>query len=187
MKHFLIVLSVLLLSLKLKAQTTDVELMTLDIASKPYGDHDSEMIVIKPTVGNFAKLLSLNEVEFEEIMKKYGYFEENSAGKYRAFWNGSLTNFIETKCVNTFNYNIIGNEVRFFLYDDMQYPVDAMSSLYRELKPYYNQSKANSEGNTVDYFVFKGGEYVFQFFITDNGKMFDVVAIRKHISEFENK
>lgn len=187
MKHFLFVLSALLLSLNLNAQTIDVELMTLDIASKPYDDYNREMVVIKPTVENFAKLLSLNEVEFEKIMKKYGYFEENSAGKYRAFWNGGLDNFIYTKCVNTFNYNIIENEVRFFLSDDMQYPVDAMTSLYRELKPYYNKSKLNSEGNTVDYFVFKGGEYVFQFFITDNGKMFDVVAVRKHISEFENK
>lgn len=41
-------------------------------------------MVIKPTIDNFTTLLSLTENEFEQMMNRYHYFEENSIGKYRS-------------------------------------------------------------------------------------------------------
>ncbi len=99
-------------------------------------------------------LLSLDENQFELVMKKYKYFEENSSGKYRAFWNGTLDNFIYANCVNTYNFNVMRNEIRFFIAPDMIYPSDAIKSLFRDLKPYYKMTNPNEESIPVDYFAF---------------------------------
>ena len=150
---------------------------TLDVCYKPYEGYS--MPVIKPTVENFISLLSLNENQFENIMRRYKYLEENSSGKYRVFWNGSLDNFTYAKCVNTYCFNVMRNEIRFMVASDMVYPADAMTSLYRSLKPYFKASRAGADGLPVDYFAFKKDGAIYGFYIIDKGTLFDVVVTKE--------
>ena len=167
MKRILFTLSILLTlsGVKLHSQT-------LDVTYKSYSG--GSIAVIKPTIPNFVTLLSLTESEFERKMKQYNYYEDDKPGKYRSFSNGSITNFMYTKCVNTYLYNIMKNEIRFFVSIDMIYPSDAISLLYRELKPYFVDSKLNTNGNSVDYFAVKYENSVYDFFVTNTGTMYDV-------------
>ena len=169
-KIITLILFVILSSLKIESQT-------LDICYKPYGGHS--MVVIKPTIENFITLLSLNETQFVSTMKRYKYFEENSSGKYRSFWNGSLDNFTYAMCVNTYSFNVIQNEVRFMVSHDMVYPADAMTSLYRGLKPYFKTSGVGADGIPIDLFSFKKDGFVYSFYIRNTGSLFDVVVTKE--------
>lgn len=153
---------------------------TLDVVYKPYGEKYS-ICVIKPTIQNFISLLSLDENQFELVMKEYKYFEENSSGKYRAFWNGTLDNYVYAECVNTYNFNVMRNEIRFFVASDMVYPSDAITSLFRALKPYYKMSKPNEESIPVDYFAFKENGFMYEFFILSTLKLYDITVLKKEL------
>ncbi len=150
---------------------------TLDVCYKPYEGHS--MTVIKPTISNFISLLSLNETQFVSTMKRYKYFEENSSGKYRSFWNGSLDNFTYAMCVNTYSFNVMQNEIRFMVSHDMVYPADAMTSLYRGLKPYFKTSGLGADGIPIDLFSFKKDGFVYSFYIRNTGSLFDVVVTKE--------
>lgn len=150
---------------------------TLDVCYKPYGGHS--MAVIKPTIENFITLLSLNEYQFESTMNRYKYFEENSSGKYRSFWNGSLDNFTYANCVNTYCFNVMQNEIRFMVSHDMVYPSDAITSLYRGLKPYFQTSGVGTDGIPIDLFSFKKDGFVYSFYIRNTGSLFDVVVTKR--------
>jgi hypothetical protein len=168
-KVFALMLFALQMSLSVVAQT-------LDVCYKPYEGHS--MTVIKPTINNFISLLSLSETQFESTMKRYKYFEENSDGKYRTFWNGSLDNFTYAMCVNTYCFNVMQNEIRFMVSSDMIYPADAMTSLYRSLRPYYKTSGVGTDGLPIDLFSFKKDGFVYSFYIRNTGTMFDVTVTK---------
>lgn len=170
MKNFIVlILFVTLPSLNIGAQT-------LDVCYKPYEGYS--MTVIKPTINNFINLLSLNETQFVSTMKRYKYFEENSSGKYRSFWNGSLDNFTYAMCVNTFSFNVMQNEIRFMVSHDMVYPSDAITSLYRGLKPYFQTSGVGADGLPIDLFSFKKDGFVYSFYIRNTGTIFDVTVTK---------
>ena len=152
----------------------------LNVEYKSYGGGYS-IAVIQPTIENFILLLSLDENQFENEMKQYKYFEDNSGGKYRAFWNGSLDNFAYAKCVNTFNFNVMRNEIRFMVDAEMVYPENSITNLYRDLKPYYKDSKSDMDGNVVDYFAFKADGFVYSFFITNRVKLYDIMVLKENI------
>lgn len=152
----------------------------LDVTYKAYGDNYT-IAVIKPTVENFIVLLNLDDNGFENEMKKHKYFEDNSGGRYRSFWNGSIDNFVYANCVNTFNLNIINNEIRFMLNFDMEYPKGIISSLLKDLKPYYKKSQNNTLGYTTDYFAFKIGDYYYEFYYTQLENRYDISAVRTKI------
>lgn len=168
-KVFALMLFALQMSLSVVAQT-------LDVCYKPYEGHS--MTVIKPTINNFISLLSLSETQFESTMKRYKYFEENSSGKYRSFWNGSLDNFTYAMCVNTFSFNVMQNEIRFMVSHDMIYPSDAITSLYRGLKPYFQTSGVGADGLPIDLFSFKKDGFVYSFYIRNTGTIFDVTVTK---------
>lgn len=155
----------------------NIEAQTLDVCYKPY--EGRSMTVIKPSINNFISLLSLNETQFISTMKRYKYFEENSSGKYRSFWNGSLDNFTYAMCVNTYSFNVMQNEVRFMVSHDMVYPADAMTSLYRGLKPYFKTSGVGADGIPIDLFSFKKDGFVYSFYIRNTGSLFDVTVTKE--------
>lgn len=145
----------------------------LDVKYKVYGSNYT-IAVIQPTVENFIKLLSLSEREFEACMKRYKYFEEDSQGKYRSFWNGSLDNFTYAECVNTFMINVMIQEVRFMVSYDYVYPSNAITSLFRELKPFYKATRPDMDGNSIDYFSFVNQGYTYEFYITTRPTLYDI-------------
>lgn len=169
MKKLIVILFVLI-SINCNAQT-------LDVAYKSYGSGYS-MTVIKPTATNFITLLSLDEISFVSTMKKYKYFEEDNGGKYRTFGNGSIDNYAYAHCANSFSYSMTRDEIRFFVMVDMIYPSSAMTDLYRELKPYHKDSKQNSQGYTVDLYMFNYGTSTYSFFITAYPDAYDVTVIK---------
>ena len=169
MKKLIVILFVLI-SINCNAQT-------LDVVYKSYGSGYS-MTVIKPTATNFITLLSLDEMSFVSTMKKYKYFEEDNGGKYRTFGNGSLDNYAYAHCANSFSYSMTRNEIRFFVAKDMIYPSSAMTDLYRELRSYHKDSKQDSQGYTVDLYMFNYGESTYSFFITAYPEAYDVIVIK---------
>ena len=171
MKRFILSFAFCLICIGIKAQS-------LDVVYKPYGNGYS-IAVIKPTIENFILLLSLNENQFEVKMKEYKYFEEESTGKYRSFWNGSLDNYAYAKCVNTFSYNVMRNEIRFMVSADMIYPSDIITQLYRNLKPYYKESASDLDGNSIDYFAFKVNDVAYKFYISNKETFYDVVVLKE--------
>ena len=173
MKTFL---TVLLLSFSLNS----VKSQNLNVEYKSYGDGHS-VAVIQPTIENFILLLSLDGSQFENKMKQYRYFEDNSSGKYRTFWNGSLDNFAYAKCVNSFDFNVMRNEIRFMVDAEMVYPENSITDLYRDLKPYYKDSKSDVDGYVVDYFAFKTDGFVYSFFITNWVKLYDIMVLKERI------
>lgn len=157
-----------------------VKAQTLETADKSYGEGYA-ITVILPTVENFITLASLSESEFEEVMKKYKYFEEDSEGRYRSFWNGTLDNFAYAQCVNTFLYDIISERIRFMMEIDMAYPSSCITDLYRKLKPYYKQSKMTPDGFNVELFGFKINSWAYYITIYNNGERYDISAWREKI------
>ena len=171
MKKFIALLFVLV-SINSYAQT-------LDVAYKSYGsDNYYTMTVIKPTVMNFITLLSLDEASFVSVMKKYKYFEEDNGGKYRTFGNGSLDNYAYAHCANSYSYSMTRDEIRFFVAKEMIYPSTAMTDLYRELRPYYKDSKPNEQGGSIDLYMFNYGNSSYSFFITIYPKYYDVTVVK---------
>ena len=171
MKKFIALLFVLV-SINSYAQT-------LDVAYKSYGsDNYYTMTVIKPTVMNFIILLSLDEASFVSVMKKYKYFEEDNGGKYRTFGNGSLDNYAYAHCANSYSYSMTRDEIRFFVAKEMIYPSTAMTDLYRELRPYYKDSKPNEQGGSIDLYMFNYGNSSYSFFITIYPKYYDVTVVK---------
>lgn len=162
--------------------TAHMETKALDVTYKPYGSGHS-MAVIVPTINNFIELSAMSESEFERTMQLYKYFENDNEGKYRSFWNGSLDNFAYANCVNTFSYNVMRDEIRFYVSRDMVYPQNAITELYRELRPYYKDSKINSQGYTVDLFAFKIDDAGYYFYITESDSLFDILMLKKYINE----
>lgn len=155
----------------------------LNVEYKFY-DSGYSVAVIQPTIENFILLLSLDENQFENEMKQYKYFEHDSRGKYRAFWNGSLTNFAYAKCVvNEFSFNVMRNEIRFVVSAETVYPENSITNLYRDLKPYYQNSQYNMDGNVVDYFAFKADGFVYSFFITNSVEhaAYDIMVLKENI------
>lgn len=153
----------------------------LDVRYKPYSNGKYSMAVIMPTINNFICLLALSESEFRNKMKEYKYFVQDESGKYISYWNGGIDNFAYAKCVNIFSYNVMRNEIRFMVDLDMIYPSDVITSLFRDLKPYYKGTKMDSAGYTVDYFAFKSEEFSYEFFVTSNPKYYDIIVLRKRI------
>lgn len=170
--RLLIAMVVLLITIPIKAQT-------LETVTKPYGSGYS-MIVIKPTLNNFITLVGLTGSQFESIMRKYNYFEqEGSGGKYISFWNGSLDNYTYAQCVNTYNYNVMRSEVRLFVLIDMVYPNNAITDLLQDLRPYYKKSGFGATGNHIDVFVFRRNSNTYEFYVTSYNNMYDITVLKK--------
>lgn len=171
MKKILIVFCIVACTIKISAQQ-------LEFSKISYGSGHT-MYVIHPNISNFITLLSLNETQFIEKMKQFKYFEESSDGKYISYWNGSLDNYTYTKCVNTFMYNVMRDEIRFMVSREMVYPSDVITSLFRDLKPYYKDSRRNADGNSIDLFGFKSENIIYEFYITTHSTFFDVLVLKK--------
>jgi hypothetical protein len=164
---------------------------TLEISSKPYGPKYF-MTVIKPTVNNFITLLSLNESQFEILMDRYKYERLDGGGRYLSFWNGNVDNFAFAKCVNTFSYSEIRDEIRFSVNYDMIYPSDAMTSLFRELRPYFKNETSGDNGYAVDFYAFKMGAFAYCFYIyssksSDGTLDYNVTAQKSILSDGKGK
>lgn len=150
----------------------------LQVSYKSYGNGQS-MCVIPPTINNFIYLLNCSEDEFRNEMSYYKYFEEGSKGKYISYWNGSTTNFMYAKACTRFAYNLMRDEIRCIVADDMVYPTDAISELYRKLKLYYVKSGYDYEGNVIDLFSMVLDNSTYEFYLSKSGDYYDITVLKK--------
>ena len=146
---------------------------TLEVVHKPYGSGYS-MIVIKPTIDNFIKLVNMSELQFVQTMRNYQYFSTDDDGKYVSYWNGSIDNFAYAKCVNTFLYNIMRKEIRCFVPMDMIYPQGIIQDLYRTLRQYHVAS-----AQSIDKFSFNYNGSIYEFYITTQATSYDIQVLKK--------
>lgn len=150
----------------------------LQVAYKSYGNGQS-MCVIPPTINNFIYLLDCSENEFRKEMSYYKYFEEDSQGKYISYWNGSITNFMYVNACTRFAYNLMRDEIRCIVQDNMVFPVNAISDLYKNLKPYYVRSGYDYDGNVIDLFSMDLNYHTYEFYLSKSGDYYDITVLKK--------
>lgn len=109
---------------------------------------------IVPTIENFITLCNCSESEFVSYMKRYNYSEENSNAKWISY-SASLDNFLVHAVVN-FDYAYGGNSIISWLPKGEIYPSNAVSNMYRKLRPHYLRMEEQSE---VFAFNYRGKAY----------------------------
>ncbi len=171
MRLFCIIICMLLFKVSVPAQH-------LQTSNKTYGGKYS-ICVIRPTIDNFIYLLNCTESQFKSEMLYYKYFELDTPGKFLSYWNGTLDNFMEAKACTSFFYSLLGNELRCSVPTDMVYPSDAISSLYRDLKPYFVKSGHGPNGNSIDSFKLTKSGTVYEFYLTEVDSSYYITILKK--------
>lgn len=64
---------------------------------------------------------------------------------------------------------------------DMIYPTESITDLYRNLRPYYKDSKLNPDGYSIDSFAFRINNTAYSFYICDGEKIIDIIVMKKTI------
>lgn len=125
---------------------------------------------IVPTIENFITLCNCSESEFASYMKQYHYSEQNSTAQWISY-SASLDNFIAHAVVN-FDYAYGGKSIIAWLPKDDFYPKNAVSEMYRKLRPHYLRTEDQTE-----VFAFNYGEKAYGVMIQNNDKFYIIRII----------
>lgn len=90
---------------------------------------------IVPSVENFITLCDCSQSEFETIMRRYHYSENDSSAEWLSYM-ASLDNFLVHAVVN-FDYGYGGGTLISWLPKEEVYPRNAMSTIYSKIRPHY--------------------------------------------------
>ena len=61
----------------------------------------------------------------------------------------------------------------------MVFPVNAISDLYKNLKPYYVRSGYDYDGNVIDLFSMDLNYYTYEFYLSKSGDYYDITVLKK--------
>lgn len=126
---------------------------------------------IVPSVENFITLCNCSQSEFQSIMKRYHYSENESSAQWMSYM-ASLDNFL-VHAVIYFDYAYGGGSLISWLPKDEMYPRDAMSTIYSKLRPHYIGME-----DGLEKFAFNYRGYAYGMMISNTDKAYIIRTIR---------